>query len=108
MRINSIATKSNNYRQHNNTKMNNKSSNFCARGIYPGSFDPITLGHMDIIKRSSKLFDSLTVLVAVNPEKKGFLPIAQRIELIKKSVTPMKNVDVASSNGLTIDFARTR
>ncbi len=45
---------------------------FCAKGIYPGSFDPITNGHLDIIKRASKLFDELTVLIAINPEKKNF------------------------------------
>jgi len=100
--------------QVNNIYRNNSNSHksvssypqFCAKGIYPGSFDPITNGHLDIIKRAAKLFEELTVLIAINPEKKEFLPLSQRIKLIIKSVKGFTNVNVASYSGLTTDFAK--
>ena len=74
--------------------------------IYPGSFDPITNGHLDIIKRASKLFDKLYVLVSVNSKKKYLLSIEERKEIVEKSVKDLKNVEVCSSSSLTLDFAR--
>ncbi|MBD5402428.1 pantetheine-phosphate adenylyltransferase [bacterium] len=95
---------------YQNNRNSHKSASFypqfCAKGIYPGSFDPITNGHLDIIKRASKLFDELTVLIAINPEKKEFLPLSQRMKLIIKSVKDLTNVKVASYSGLTTDFAK--
>ena len=74
--------------------------------VYPGSFDPITNGHLDIIKRASKLFDKLYVLVSVNSKKKYLLSIEERKEIVEKSVKDLKNVEVRSSSSLTLDFAR--
>ena len=74
--------------------------------IYPGSFDPITLGHLDIIHRAAKLFDKLIVVVMVNPAKKcSFLP-EERVELIKKSIDDLDNVTVEFSDGLLAEYAK--
>lgn len=74
--------------------------------IYPGSFDPITLGHLDIIHRAAKLFDKLIVVVMVNPAKKcSFLP-EERVELIKKSIGDLDNVTVEFSDGLLAEYAK--
>jgi pantetheine-phosphate adenylyltransferase len=72
--------------------------------VYPGSFDPITNGHEDIIKRASKIFDEVIVAVGVNIDKKGLFNIDERVELIKKVVAPLDNVRVESFSGLLIDF----
>lgn len=74
--------------------------------VYPGSFDPITNGHLDIIKRSSKVFDELVVGVLVNPQKKGLFDIEERVELIKKAVKDIPNVKVESFSGLLINFLK--
>lgn len=72
--------------------------------VYPGSFDPITNGHLDIIKRASKVFDEVVVGVLINPEKKGLFSINERVELIEKVIKPYKNVKVEGFEGLLIDF----
>jgi pantetheine-phosphate adenylyltransferase len=72
--------------------------------VYPGSFDPITNGHEDIIKRASKIFDEVIVAVLINPEKKGLFNIQERVELISKVVKPYDNVVVESFTGLLINF----
>lgn len=77
--------------------------------VVPGSFDPITLGHLDVIRRSAELFDEVHVLVVHNPSKAAMLPIAERVNLIKKSLneTPgmPDNIIVASwSVGLLVDY----
>jgi pantetheine-phosphate adenylyltransferase len=74
--------------------------------VYPGSFDPITNGHDDIIKRASKVFDYVIVGVLVNPDKKGLFTIDERVELIKRVVKPYENVTVESFSGLLINFMR--
>ena len=74
--------------------------------IYPGTFDPITLGHLDIIDRASKFFDRLVVSVVMNPEKHPLFEIDERVELIKKAVAAYPNVEVGSSIELLADFAR--
>lgn len=76
--------------------------------VYPGSFDPITNGHLDIIERSAKIFDKVIVAVLVNPEKKGFFNIEERVNLIKKVVCGMANVYVESFSGLLVDFMKQR
>ena len=63
-------------------------------GIFPGSFDPLTLGHLDLIERGSKLFDELIVLVAVNTTKKGLFKPNERVTLIEEAVKGIKNVSV--------------
>lgn len=74
--------------------------------IYPGSFDPVTKGHLDILQNASEIFDKVIIAVAHNGEKKGFLPVEKRVELIKQSITNLKNVEVDAFEGLTIDYAQ--
>lgn len=76
-------------------------------GLFTGSFDPITNGHMDLIERASKLFDKLYVGIFYNPHKNGFLPIENRLETVEKAVGHLKNVQVISSHDeLVVDVAR--
>lgn len=74
--------------------------------IYPGSFDPVTKGHLDVLKRAASIFDKVVIAVLVNSEKKSFLPIEDRIKLIQESCKELENVEVDSFDGLTIDYAR--
>ena len=74
--------------------------------IYPGSFDPITKGHLDILKNASEIFDKVIIAVARNGEKKGFLTVDERVMLIKESVKEFSNVEVDSFEGLTIEYAK--
>ncbi len=76
--------------------------------IYPGSFDPITKGHLDILKNASGIFDKVIIAVARNGEKKGFLSTEERVELIKKSIEELDNVEVDAFEGLTIEYAKKR
>lgn len=81
-------------------------SNKMRTAIYPGSFDPMTNGHLDIITRATKTFDKVIVLVLVNPDKKGMFSIEERVELIKKAVNGLENVKVQSYKGLLVDFMK--
>ena len=72
--------------------------------IYPGSFDPITNGHLDIITRGSKIFDKLIVGVLVNIDKVGLFSIEERVELIKRVTSHLDNVEVVSFNGLWVEL----
>lgn len=74
------------------------------RAVYPGSFDPITNGHLDIIKRCSHVFDEVIVAVLINPNKKGWFDTDERVEQIQKVVSKLKNVKVLSFSGLLVDF----
>lgn len=74
--------------------------------IYPGSFDPITEGHLDIIKRAAKSFDTLYVVIMRNPSKKYTFSEEERLSLIKKCVKNLKNVKVLIGEGLTVEFAK--
>ena len=74
--------------------------------IFPGSFDPITNGHLDIIKRASKLFEKLIVGVYDTPEKNLMFTIEERTELAKEAVSGIKGVEACPFSGLTINFAR--
>ena len=74
--------------------------------IYPGSFDPITNGHLDILKRALKIFDKVIVLVAVNNEKEGRFSYQERVEMIKECTEGMEGVEVDFYDGLTVDYAR--
>lgn len=74
--------------------------------IYPGSFDPVTLGHLDIIKRASKLFGKLIVVVMVNPNKNCAFSPAERVQLIKDCTTDIDNIEVEFSDGLLADYAK--
>lgn len=76
-------------------------------GVYPGSFDPLTNGHLDIIRRASRLFDRLIVAVLVNDSKKNpCFTMEERVKLIKKCTADMKNVSVSMFNGLLVDFVK--
>jgi pantetheine-phosphate adenylyltransferase len=72
--------------------------------VYPGSFDPITNGHIDIIKRASKMYDKLIVAVLVNKEKNSLFTIQERVDIIRESVKDIKNVTVDSFSGLFVDY----
>lgn len=72
--------------------------------VYPGSFDPITNGHLDIISRASKVFDKVIVGVLINPDKKGMFSIDERVNLIKSVIEPFDNVSVQSFSGLLVNF----
>lgn len=74
--------------------------------VYPGSFDPITNGHLDIITRGAKTFDKVIVAVLVNVEKKGLFDIAERVELIKRVTKDIPNVEVDSFDGLLIEYMK--
>ncbi len=74
--------------------------------VCPGSFDPITLGHLDIIKRASKLFDQVIVLVVVNPDKAPSFTPEERMEMIRLATADIGNITVDSYNGLLIDYVR--
>lgn len=75
------------------------------RAIYPGSFDPVTNGHLDVVGRAAKLFDEVIVAVAVNEQKRGLFTAAERTALIAGAVGGWKNVRVASFDGLLVEFA---
>ena len=72
--------------------------------VYPGSFDPITNGHLDIIQRSSRLFDKLIVAVVKNPNKKPLFSIKERMMMIEKSIKDLSNVEIDYFEGLLVDF----
>ena len=74
--------------------------------IYPGSFDPITNGHIDIIERAAKLSDKLIVAVLNNSDKKPLFSVEERLEMIKDAIKDIKNVEVDSFEGLTVDYCR--
>jgi len=74
--------------------------------IYPGSFDPVTLGHLDIIKRASSIFEELIVGVYDRPEKRLLFSTEERVKMIQQSVAHLKNAKAQSYSGLTVDFAK--
>jgi pantetheine-phosphate adenylyltransferase len=76
--------------------------------VYPGSFDPITNGHLDVIQRAAKLFDKIIVAVAINEAKTPLFGMHERIKLVKEAVGAIPNVEVDSFTGLLIDYVETR
>ena len=74
--------------------------------IYPGSFDPMTKGHLDVLERASSMFEKVIIAVLDNTKKKCLLSTKERVNLIKKSIKQLKNVSVDSFDGLTIEYAR--
>ena len=73
--------------------------------LYPGSFDPVTLGHLDLIARGAALFDRLVVAVADNPRKKAVFTVDERLAMLRRSTKKHRNVTVASFSGLVVDYA---
>jgi pantetheine-phosphate adenylyltransferase len=77
--------------------------------VYPGSFDPFTNGHLDVVERALGIFDRLIIAVLANPEKRSPLfTVEERVEMIRESLDTDSRVDVESFRGLTVDFARSR
>ena len=74
--------------------------------VYPGSFDPMTLGHLDVIRRASKMFDHLTVSVLDNKAKNALFSVEERVSILEEATRELPNVEVDSFNGLLIDYAR--
>ena len=77
-----------------------------VRALYPGTFDPPTNGHVDLITRGAKLFDRLTVAVLVNPVKNPLFTVEERVEMLKEATSSLSNVSVATFDGLMVEFAR--
>jgi pantetheine-phosphate adenylyltransferase len=76
------------------------------RCVCPGSFDPVTNGHLDVIERASKLFDEVSVLVTVNKSKSGMFTIDERLEMLRESIVGLPNVKVDAFHGLLVDYCR--
>lgn len=77
-----------------------------VKAIYPGTFDPPTNGHLDLIERGAKLFDHLTIAILVNPVKNPLFTVEERVEMLKEATAGIGNVSVATFDGLMVDFAR--
>ena len=73
--------------------------------IYPGSFDPVTNGHIDIIVRGLKIFDDIVVCILNNPAKKVLFDIEERMDMLNQSLNGIKNIEVTTYDGLLVDFA---
>jgi pantetheine-phosphate adenylyltransferase len=76
------------------------------RCVCPGSFDPVTNGHLDVIERASRLYDEVTVGVLVNATKSGLFPVDERIEMLREATAELGNVKVDSFQGLLVDYCR--
>ena len=76
--------------------------------VYPGTFDPATNGHLDIIQRAVKLFDKIIVAVALNPRKNPMFPVEQRVDFIHQGLKGLKNVEVLPFGNLLIEFAQSK
>lgn len=76
------------------------------RAVYPGSFDPITYGHIDIIKRAALVFDDVIVAVAHNVDKKPFFSVEERVAMLKKATVHMKKVSIDDFDGLAVDYVK--
>jgi pantetheine-phosphate adenylyltransferase len=78
------------------------------KAVYPGTFDPVTNGHLDVIKRGSIIFDTLVVSVGCNPLKDALFSVEERTEMIREHVKDLKNVEVDSFNGMLVDYLKTQ
>jgi pantetheine-phosphate adenylyltransferase len=77
----------------------------CQRAIYAGSFDPVTYGHIDLIKRAQEIFSEVIVAVAHNPQKKPLFSVKERVAMLKRATAEMKGIVVDDFGGLVIDYA---
>lgn len=75
------------------------------RALYPGSFDPVTFGHLDVIRRGARLFDELYVAVAVNTSKRGFFSAEERVALLTEAAGDLPNVTIDVFEGMTVEYA---
>lgn len=78
----------------------------CQIAIYPGTFDPVTYGHIDLIKRAQEIFSEVVVAVAHNPHKKPLFSIKERVAMLKKATADFKGVVITDFDGLVVDYAR--
>ena len=78
------------------------------KGLFPGSFDPFTLGHADIVERALELFDEVVIAVGYNEQKSGWMPVEERVAAIKKLYVDEPRIKVESYTGLTVDFAQAK
>jgi pantetheine-phosphate adenylyltransferase len=81
---------------------------FMKRGIYPGTFDPITNGHLDLVQRGLRIFEEIIIAVAPSPKKQPLFTLEERLELIKEAVKDYENVRVEAFNGLLVDYVKAR
>ena len=109
MKITAVNSFNNCYRNNSNNAPKNKINFGHGIGVYAGSFDPITNGHFDIIRKGAELFDSLIVLIAKNPEKNNFLSPNKRLKLINESIAleGFNNVKADTFEGYTVEYAKT-
>ncbi len=77
-----------------------------AIGVYPGSYDPLTNGHLEVLKRALGIFDEVILLLAVNPEKSSHFSVEERLEMMKKATEGIKGVRVDYTPGLTVDYCK--
>jgi len=77
-----------------------------VRALYPGTFDPPTIGHIDLIQRGAKLFEHVTVAILNNPGKDPLFTVEERVEMLRESTAALENVSVATFDGLMVEFAR--
>ncbi len=77
----------------------------CQKAIYPGTFDPVTYGHIDLIKRALEVFSEVTVAVAHNPHKKPLFGVQERVRMLKKATAGLERVEISDFDGLVVDFA---
>jgi len=80
----------------------------CQAAIYPGTFDPVTNGHIDLIRRTQEVFSEVIVAVASNPQKKPLFDVKERVALLKKATVDLKGVEIVAFEGLVVDYARKR
>jgi len=80
----------------------------CEKAVYPGTFDPLTYGHLDIIKRAKRIFPNLFIAVAANPFKKPLFSLKERIKLLKQATADMEDLVIESFDGLFVDYCQKR
>jgi pantetheine-phosphate adenylyltransferase len=78
-----------------------------SRAMYPGTFDPFTNGHNDLVRRACRIFDKVVIAIAANPGKAPLFTLEQRVDLVQRVLADVPNVEVTGYTGLTVDFART-
>ncbi|MFH0913560.1 MAG: pantetheine-phosphate adenylyltransferase [Candidatus Omnitrophota bacterium] len=78
----------------------------CQKAVYPGSFDPVTYGHIDLIKRAQDIFSEIIVAVAHNPYKKPLFSVQERVEMLKKATVDSQGITIVDFDGLVVEYAR--
>jgi len=97
------------HREKHQLEANKKGHAYMERiAIYPGSFDPVTNGHIDIVKRGLKIFDRIIVAILLNPDKKYLFTVEERLEMLQDSMKDFPNVEVDSFDGLLVEYAAQR